>query len=66
MSELRKDFSDKVEDKLTPESDKNLYDKTKEKITDGADSVGSQIQTETGEKSTVQTIKDKVSEAFGK
>ncbi|GMM51653.1 hypothetical protein DASB73_026160 [Starmerella bacillaris] len=66
MSELRKDFGDKVEDKLTPESDKNLGDKVKEKVTDAADSVGSKIQTETEEKSTLQKIKDSISSGFGK
>ena len=34
LNPRRKDFSDKAEEKLTPDSQKSLFDKTKEGVTD--------------------------------
>ena len=34
----RKDLSDKAEEKLTPDSQKSLFDKTKEGVTDAGES----------------------------
>lgn len=65
MADLRKDFSDKVEEKIKPDADKGIFEKAKEKITDDADAVGKDIQKDT-DRSGLQKAKDKISEAFGK
>ncbi|CAK9441638.1 uncharacterized protein LODBEIA_P55060 [Lodderomyces beijingensis] len=47
MSDLgRKNFSDKVEEKLTPESQKSTLDKGKEAVTDTVDKAGRKITPE--------------------
>ncbi|KAL9133239.1 MAG: hypothetical protein Q9175_005581 [Cornicularia normoerica] len=45
MADLgRKDFSDKAEETLKPDSQKSLFDKTKESVTDAGDKVAGNVQ----------------------
>ncbi|CAF9911372.1 hypothetical protein IMSHALPRED_010010 [Imshaugia aleurites] len=61
MSDLgRKDFSDKAEEKLTPDSQKSLFDKTKEGVTDAGDKVAGSVQP-SDDKSISQTLSDSTS-----
>ncbi|CAD6585877.1 MAG: hypothetical protein ASARMPREDX12_003690 [Alectoria sarmentosa] len=61
MSDLgRKDFGDKAEEKLTPDSQKSLLDKTKEGVTDAGDKVAGSVQP-SDEKSITQKLSDSTS-----
>ncbi|KAL2042702.1 hypothetical protein N7G274_004461 [Stereocaulon virgatum] len=56
----RKDFTDKAQEKLTPESQKSTLDKAKEGVTNAGDSVAGAVQPE-GDKSVTQTLSDSIS-----
>lgn len=60
---IRKDFSTKAKEAITPESEKGIFDKVKETVTNAVDSVAEQFQNHTGEKGTIQNAADKVSNA---
>ncbi|CAF9940880.1 MAG: hypothetical protein ALECFALPRED_008891 [Alectoria fallacina] len=61
MSDLgRKDFGDKAEEKLTPDSQKSLLDKTKEGLTGAGDKVAGSVQP-SDEKSVTQKLSDSTS-----
>ena len=55
----RKDFTQKMDEKITPQNDKSLYQKTKESVTDTADKVASNV-TPDNQKSFSQTLGDSV------
>ena len=40
----RKDFTDKVGESVTPQSEKSMLDKTKESVTDTADKTANAVQ----------------------
>ncbi len=55
----RKGFSDKLNETVTPDSQKNTFDKAKEGVTDQADKLGSKAQPNS-EKSYAQQASDKL------
>lgn len=60
MSDLgRKDFSDKVQEKVTPQDQKSYIDQAKETVTDGVDKFAKSAQPE-GAKSDTQKLGDAV------
>lgn len=60
MSDLgRKDFTDKVQEKVTPQDQKSYIDQAKEGITDAADKASRNLQPE-GAKSDTQKLGDSV------
>lgn len=56
----RKDFSDKAEEALKPDSQKSLFDKTKEGVTDTGDRVAGSLQP-ADDKSISQKLSDSTS-----
>ncbi|KZF21841.1 putative chaperone/heat shock protein Hsp12 [Xylona heveae TC161] len=54
----RKDFSDKVEEKITPDSSKSTQQKVKETVTDTGDKLARGTQSDES-KSTTQEVSDK-------
>ncbi|KAI5859127.1 heat shock protein 9/12-domain-containing protein [Tricharina praecox] len=72
---FRKSFSDRAEEKITPDSSKSTMDKAKENVTTTADKVAGELQTDSS-KSTSQagfdkgrrekeTVVDKLKDAVG-
>lgn len=55
----RKDFSQKISEKITPQSEKSMYDKTKESVTDTADKIANEL-TPDNQKSFSQSVGDSV------
>lgn len=55
----RKDFSQKIDEKITPDSNKSLYERTKETVTDTADKVANDLTPE-NQKSFSQSVGDSV------
>ncbi|KAI5821142.1 heat shock protein 9/12-domain-containing protein [Pyronema omphalodes] len=72
---LRKPFSDRVEEKITPDSSKSTIDKAKENITTTADRAVGEMQPDSSKSSTQEgfdksrrekdTIVDKAKNALG-
>ncbi|CCX30425.1 putative chaperone/heat shock protein Hsp12 [Pyronema domesticum] len=72
---LRKPFSDRVEEKITPDSSKSTVDKAKENVTTAADRFAGEMQPDSSKSSTQEgfdksrrekdTIVDKVKNAVG-
>ncbi|KAF2155333.1 hypothetical protein K461DRAFT_311600 [Myriangium duriaei CBS 260.36] len=56
----RKDFSDKVGEKVTPDSQKSTTDKISESVTGATDKVSRDVQPDSS-KSTTQELSDKTS-----
>ncbi|KAI5855236.1 heat shock protein 9/12-domain-containing protein [Tricharina praecox] len=55
---MRKDFSDRAQEKVTPDSSKSTMDKAKESVTDTADRAAGELQSDSS-KSTTQKGFDK-------
>lgn len=53
----RKDFSQKISEAVKPDSEKSLYEKTKESVTDTADKISSEV-TPDNQKSFGQSVAD--------
>ncbi|KAF8461132.1 putative chaperone/heat shock protein Hsp12 [Kalaharituber pfeilii] len=52
----RKDFSTKAHEKITPDTQKSTYDKTKETVTDTADRVAANTQSDSNKSVTQETF----------